>query len=128
MIAVQIIETATKRVFALDADDYRSEFVDMRDDADRIDEDDSIFHALDNRLGLTLFVHQALDIDLVEPFQPIRELAEFVGDRLQLGQRLLAKLYVGTARAATLEPLGHLHERPRNPPAKGPRQGDAENQ
>ncbi len=37
----------------------------MRDDSIAVDQHDAVFEALDDRLGLALFINQALDVELV---------------------------------------------------------------
>src|SRR6202167_5768739 len=39
MIALQVVEALAQRVIALDTYDYRRDFVDMRDDSRRVDQD-----------------------------------------------------------------------------------------
>ena len=90
MVAAEIVERTAERVLQIDTEDQRRDLIDVRDDSIAVDQHHAVFEALDDRLGLALFVNQALDVELVVLLQALGHLVEFARNRLELGQRLRA--------------------------------------
>src|ERR1700733_10748983 len=99
MVAAEIIERTAERVLQIDAEDQRRDLIYVRDDAIAVYKHDAVFEALDDRLGLALFVNQALDVELVVLLQPLGHLVEFACNRFELGERLGTKAHLRFALA-----------------------------
>src|ERR1700687_133752 len=125
MVAAEIVERTAERVLEIDAENQRRYLIYMRDDSVAVDQHDAVFEALDDRLGLALLVHQALDVQLVVLLEALGHLVELAGNRLELGQRLGTKAHLRLALTDSAQPLGELCERLCEPPSETPRDGGA---
>ena len=120
MIAVEVVEGLPSASARVDAEDDRRHFVDVRNDALGIDQNDAVFEALDDRLGLALFINDAIDVELLELLEALGHPIEFGGDALQFGERLLAETHRRAAQAEAAQALGQFVERLGEIPRDGP--------
>ncbi len=111
MVAAEIVERTAERVLQIDAEDQRRDLIYVRDDSVAVDQHDAVFEALDDRLGLALFVNQALDVELVVLLEALGHLVEFARDRFELGQRLRAEPHLRFALTDSAQTLGELCQR-----------------
>src|ERR1700692_4070203 len=86
MVAAEIVEGTAECVLKIDAKDQRRYLIYVRDDSVAVYQHDAVFEALDDRLGLALFVNQALDVELVVLLQPLGHLVEFARERFELSE------------------------------------------
>src|SRR5271170_1546398 len=108
MVAAEVVERTAERVLQIDAQDERRDLIDVRDDSIAVDQHDAVFEALDDRLGLALFVNQALDVELVVLLEALGHLVEFTRDRFELGQRLGTEADLRLALTDPAQALGEL--------------------
>src|ERR1700733_3738344 len=108
MGAAEIVEGAAERVLLIDAENQRCNLIYMRDDSLAVDQHDAVFEALDDRLGLALFVNQALDVELVVLLEALGHLVELARDCFELGERLRAEPDLRLALTDSAQALGEL--------------------
>src|SRR5580698_2077877 len=108
MIAGQSIKFFTQRIIALDSDDDRGHFIDVRHQSLGIDQDYSILQAFNDRFGLALFKDQALDVHLIVVLETLRHLVELACDRIQLIQLLWTQPQLGSTLAYSAQAFSQL--------------------
>src|SRR5207253_314758 len=105
---------------ALDAQDNTGDLIDMRHDAIRVDQDDTIFDTFEDCFGFALLIDQPIHVQLLELLEAFRHPVEFGCHPLQFRQGLFTDPERWTMNAEAPQMFRELSERLRDIPRKGP--------